>query len=156
MEPPETRIETPQELYTKALEERKSSNRTTRKEACEKGWLAVTRALDPFLAERTGIFPKAGEAEAHKDRNRALGRLADIDPDQAWKLTQLVSTVKEQLHGACFYAGVDNAQNTKILEQDVREILSLTGHAIEGTGIVREAVGGPLPKRVAAKGARKK
>ena len=41
---------TPQEIYEEALKEQASPNPIKKRDACKKGWLATTEAVDAFLA----------------------------------------------------------------------------------------------------------
>jgi len=115
------------QIYEKALQERKSKDPNDRRQACEKAWLAVTIAVDEFLATKGRFVPK-GTADTHVMRNVFLADLAMINED-AKRLVQLVPIIAEILHGACFYAGKDMPYCDQLLETTVREILDRTGHA---------------------------
>ena len=115
------------QIYEKALQERKSKDPNDRRQACEKGWLAVTMAVDEYLATKGRFVPK-GTADAHTTRNDYLAELAEKD-ENGRMLAQLVPLVSEYLHGACFYAGKENPYYDQLLETTVREILERTGHA---------------------------
>jgi hypothetical protein len=119
------KISTPQEIYEAALKERAKSDPLKKRQACEKGWLAVTEAVDQFLTTK-GMFVKKGTAEAHVRRLRFLATLATTDPAME-QLADKVSTGADQLHGGCFYGGEDSPYYDKVLKQTVREILELTG-----------------------------
>lgn len=116
---------TPQEIYEEALKERAKDDPLKKRQACEKGWLAVTEAVDKFLQEH-GKFVRKGTAEAHGDRREFLAQLATTDPNIR-RLVELVSNVVENLHGSCFYLGRDNPFYTTVLKEDVKKILQLTG-----------------------------
>ena len=117
---------TPQEIYREALKERAQFDPLKKRQACEKGWLAVTEAVDAYLASR-GIYIPKGMADTHVKRNRALADLVGVTPE-AEPLTKKVSEIADQLHGACFYGGEDSPYYTSVLKKTVREILELTGH----------------------------
>ena len=121
---------TPQEIYQEALKERANPDPLKKRQACEKGWLAVTEAVDQFLATK-GQYVRRGMAEAHGDRTDFLLTLAGSEPEIA-QLAAKVSQVADQLHGICFYAGRDNPYYDKVLKKTVREILELTGHPVDG------------------------
>jgi hypothetical protein len=116
---------TPQEIYEEALKERAKQDPLKKRQACEKGWLAVTEAVDQFLAIK-GKFIKKGSPDAHAKRGVNLANLAETDPTIN-KLPNLVSEVADQLNGICFYAGEDSPHFDKVLKKTVREILELTG-----------------------------
>lgn len=116
---------TPQEIYEEALKERASHDPLKKRQACEKGWLAVTEAVDKFLATR-GKFIKKDSPDAHAKRNVHLADLAEIDPT-ILNLPGLVAEVADLLHGTCFYAGEDSPYFDAVLKQTVRKILELTG-----------------------------
>ncbi len=117
---------TPEEIYNRALEERRSSDPLKRRQACENGWLAVTEAVDTFLASHNKYVPK-GTVQAHVQRQQSLNELAELDPTIG-RLSDLVSIVADQLHGGCFYGGIDTTHHDTILKKTVNEILQLTGH----------------------------
>jgi hypothetical protein len=117
----------PRELYEFALRERKSKDPVKRREACEKGWLAVVGAVDIFLA-RNGMRVNAGDIGAHKERKDLLFKLADTDMT-ARRIANLMSEVADSLHGTCFYDGKDSKYMTTVLNETVSEILVLTGCA---------------------------
>jgi len=117
---------TPEEIYKRALQERQSTDPLRRRQACEKGWLAVTEAVDTFLAAHNKHVQK-GTGQAHIQRQKFLNELAEIDPNIS-KLSDLVSIVADQLHGGCFYGGIDTTHHDTILKNIVSEILQLTGH----------------------------
>ena len=119
----------PQDIYAAALRDRESDDPLTKQQACEKGWLAVIEAVDSFLATK-GRFIKEGEPDAHVQRVRALSDLAVQDPS-LWKLSEKVSVVAENLHGACFYGGLDSPANDRYLKETVRDILEMTGHDLD-------------------------
>lgn len=114
------------EIYEEALRDRASDDPLKKRQACEKGWLAVTEAVDEYLASR-GKFVKKGTAEAHGKRNKFLAELAEIDPEME-RLGRMVSTIADQLHGTCFYMGEDAPHFDNVLKKTVREILEITGH----------------------------
>jgi len=116
---------TPQEIYQEALKERAKPDPLKQRQACEKGWLAVTEAVDQFLATK-GIYIPKGTAETHVKRNKALDDLADTTPE-ARLLADKVSIIADKLHGTCFYGGEDSPYHTSLLKKTVREILELTG-----------------------------
>jgi hypothetical protein len=116
---------TPQEIYQEALEERANPDPLKKRQACEKGWLAVTEAIDQFLATK-GKFIKKGSPDVHAKRNAFIAELVDIDP-AARHLAVKVSQIADQLHGTCFYAGEDRPYFDEVLKKTVREILELTG-----------------------------
>jgi len=116
---------TPQQIYEEALKERTRPDPLKKRQACEKGWLAVTEAVDQFLTTK-GKFVKKGSPDAHAKRNAYLADLAEID-QKADQLADLVSKVADQLHGTCFYAGEDSPHFDKVLKKTVRQILELTG-----------------------------
>jgi len=118
--------QSPKEMYKRALQERKSPNPLNRRQACEKGWLAVVAAVDAWLATH-GKYVPTGTAEAHVKRIKYLGDLVEIDPS-AETITRLHDTVANQLHGACFYGGEDSPYFDTVLEKGVKEVLELTGH----------------------------
>jgi len=122
-------IDTPTawQMYDKALQERKSTDPTDRRQACEKGWLAVTIAVDEYLAMNNRFVPK-GRDTSHVLRNKYLAQLAESD-DNAEVLVELVNEVSHVLHGACFYAGKESLRTDFVLEHVVREILERTEHA---------------------------
>ena len=117
---------TPQEIYQAALKERAKPDPLKKRQACEKGWLAVTEAVDQFLTTK-GKYVRKGMAEAHSDRIAFLATLANTDPEME-KLAVKVSQIADQQHGGCFYAGRDNPYYDQVLKKTVREILELTGH----------------------------
>ncbi len=121
---------TPQEIYREALKERASSDSLRKRQACEKGWLAVTEAVDAFLAQHNKHVPK-GTGEAHVKRQQFLGELSEIDTE-AYQIIDLVSQVADQLHGGCFYGGIDIPHYDTVLKQTVRKILELTGYPLDG------------------------
>jgi len=123
-----TATESPQKIYTAALRERKSKDPLKRREACEKGWLAVMEAVDEFLASKGRVIPK-GTADSHVKRNAALADLADQDPSLV-SLKQMVSDIADSLHGACFYGNQESPYYDKLLKKTVREILEKTGHPV--------------------------
>jgi hypothetical protein len=116
---------TPQEIYEEALKERAKPDPLKKRQACEKGWLAVTEAVDQFLATK-GKFVKKGSPDSHAKRNAFLAELASTDPaiDQ---LGIFVSQIADQLHGTCFYAGEDGPHFDQVLKKTVRKILEMTG-----------------------------
>ena len=116
---------TPQDIYQAALKERASHDPLKKRQACEKGWLAVTEAIDQFLTTHNR-FVRKGTAEAHGDRRKFLNELAETDLNIA-TLADLVSQVVDQLHGGCFYEGIDLPRYDTVLKQTVRKILELTG-----------------------------
>jgi len=115
------------QIYEKALQERKSKDPNERRQACEKGWLAVTLAVDEFLATKGRFVPK-GAVDSHTKRNKFLSDLA-VDDENVRRMRQLVFDVMDSLHGACFYAGEESPYYDVVLEETVREILERTGHA---------------------------
>ena len=121
---------TPQEIYRAALKERDQSDPLKKRQACEKGWLAVTEAVDQFLTTKDK-FVKKGSPDAHAKRNAHLADLAEIDPTLN-QLPTFVSEIADQLHGTCFYAGEDSPHFDKVLKQTVRRILELTGFWADG------------------------
>lgn len=123
--------ETPQEIYERAIQERKSSNALNRRQACEKGWLAVTEAVDAFLAMK-GKTVEKGKADTHVNRVANLADLVNDGISGAARLLELHSIIAEQLHGACFYAGKDHPHFTNVLEKDVKKVLELTGFWTDG------------------------
>ena len=116
---------TPQEIYEEALKERAKDDPLKKRQACEKGWLAVTEAIDQFLASKGKHIPK-GTAETHVKRNKALADLVGTIPE-AQPLVSMVAEIADQLHGTCFYGGEDSEYHTTLLKTTVREILELTG-----------------------------
>jgi hypothetical protein len=116
---------TPQEIYEEALKERAKPDPLKKRQACEKGWLATTEAVDAFLATHNK-FVRKDTADAHSDRRKFLAELAEVDPNVD-KLMDLVSIVADQLHGGCFYGGVEIPHNDTVLKKTVRQILELTG-----------------------------
>ncbi len=121
---------TPQEIYQEALKEREQSDPLKKRQACEKGWLAVTEAIDLFLATK-GKYIKKGSPDAHAKRNAYLAELTELDPE-AIKLADSVAQIADQLHGTCFYAGEDRPYFDQVLKKKVREILELTGFGNNG------------------------
>ena len=111
---------TPQEIYDEALKERAKPDPLKKRQACEKGWLAVTEAVDQFLATK-GKFVKKGSPDSHAKRGVHLADLAEADPTLN-KLPNLVSEVADQLHGICFSAGEDSPHFDKVLKKTVWEI----------------------------------
>ena len=122
-----TTTRTPREIYDAALQERKSDDPLKRREACEKGWLAVVEAVDKYLAGN-GMHVHKGKPEAHSERKDFLARLASKDMN-ARRISMLVSEVTEYLHGSCFYEGKDSEYMDIVLNEMVQEILELTGFA---------------------------
>ena len=116
---------TPQEIYIEALKEREKPAPLKKRQDCEKGWLAVTEAVDKYLATH-GIYIPKGSAEAHVKRTTALANLVGIAPE-AQELSVAVSQIADQLHGACFYGGEESPQFDTVLRNVVRKILELTG-----------------------------
>jgi len=116
---------TPQEIYEEALKERAKDDPLKKRQACEKGWLAVTEAIDQFLASKGKHIPK-DTAETHVKRNKALADLVGTVP-KAKPLVSMVAEIADQLHGTCFYGGEDSEYHTTLLKNTVREILELTG-----------------------------
>jgi hypothetical protein len=116
---------TPQEIYNASLKERANPDPLKKRQACEKGWLAVTEAVNQFLASK-GMFVKVGSAREHVERGKFLATLARTDPDME-QLANKVSEVADQLHGQCFYGGEDVPYYDTVLKRTVREILELTG-----------------------------
>ena len=121
---------TPQEIYQEALKERAKSDPLKKRQACEKGWLAVTEAVDKYLSAHGYHIPK-GTEDSHVKRNKALADLVGIAPE-AKALADKVAQIAGQLHGTCFYAGEDSSYYTTVLKNTVREILELTGHPVNG------------------------
>jgi len=116
---------TPQEIYQAALKERANPDPLKKRQACEKGWLAVTEAVDLYLTTH-GIYVPKGRAETHVKRTTALVNLGSSEPE-AQELADKVSKIADQLHGACFYGGEDSPVYDTVLKKTVREILELTG-----------------------------
>ena len=116
---------TPQEIYQEAIKERTKPDPLKKRQSCEKGWLAVTEAVDQFLTTK-GKYVRKGTADAHGDRTKFLATLASTDPEME-QLAIKVSQIADQLHGGCFYAGQDTPYYDKVLKKTVREILELTG-----------------------------
>ncbi len=116
---------TPQEIYQAALQERANPDPLKKRQACEKGWLAVTEAVDAYLASRGIYIPKVS-ADTHVKRNKALADLVGITPE-AEALSAMVSEIADKLHGTCFYGGEDSSHFDTVLKKKVREILELTG-----------------------------
>ena len=116
----------PQEIYEEALKERAKPDPLKKRQACEKGWLAVTEAVDQYLAQQHSIHIPKGRAETHVKRTTALVDLGGIDP-KAQELADNVSKIADQLHGACFYGGEDSPHYDTVLKKTVRKILELTG-----------------------------
>jgi hypothetical protein len=121
-----TTSESPQEIYEAALRERKSKNPLKRREACEKGWLAVVEAVDNYLA-LNGLHIHKGKPEAHSERKEFLTKLAFKDMTTR-RIARLVAEVTDYLHGTCFYEGKDSEYMTIVLNETVKEILELTGN----------------------------
>jgi hypothetical protein len=121
---------TPQEIYQAALKERDQPDPLKKRQACEKGWLAVTEAVDQYLAAH-GIVIKKGTAEAHVQRMTNLANLVGIEPE-AKQLTEKVPQIAELLHGACFYGGEESPHFDTVLKKTVRQILELTGYGDNG------------------------
>ena len=121
---------TPQEIYRAALKERDQPDPLKKRQACEKGWLAVTEAVDKYLAQH-GIYIPKGQGKAHTKRITALGNLVKSDP-AAEKLYEKIPVIADTLHGACFYGGEDSPQFDVTLKRTVREILELTGFPLDG------------------------
>ena len=119
--------ETPREIYEQAIRERKSSNALNRRQACEKGWLAVVEAVDNWLKVEHGKHVPKGTDKTHVKRNKILADLAHADIPGAAKLEMLLSTASNQLHGTCFYSGEDSPHFTTLLKKDVKQVLELTG-----------------------------
>ena len=115
------------QIYEKALQERKSKDPNDRRQACEKGWLAVTIAVDEYLATKGRFVPK-GAVDSHTKRDKFLADLA-LGDENARILHGLVNDVSHSLHGACYYAGEESAYYDIILKDTVREILERTEHA---------------------------
>ena len=122
--------QSPRQIYDAALQERASSDPLKKRQACEKGWLAVIAAVDAFLANHGTHIP-TGTTEAHGLRNKFLVKLVGIVPG-AEKLSTLVSKAADQLHGTCFYLGHDTPHYTKVLKRDVKEVLQITGFWADG------------------------
>ena len=116
----------PQEIYEEALKERAKPDPLKKRQACEKGWLAVTEAVDQFLKTHHNIHIPTGTPEAHGKRNKALADLVGIAPE-AEPLSEKVAEIAEKLHGTCFYLGEDSPHFDTVLKKKVREILELTG-----------------------------
>jgi hypothetical protein len=116
---------TPQEIYEEALRERAKDDPLKKRQACEKGWLAVTEAVDQFLDTKGKYIPK-GTADTHVKRNKALADLVGTTPE-AQQLVSMVAEIADQLHGTCFYGGEDSEYHTTLLRKTVRQILKLTG-----------------------------
>jgi hypothetical protein len=119
------RKQTPMDIYKAALLERDSPDPLKKRQACEKGWLSVTEAVDLYLITK-GIHVPKGTAESHVKRNKALDKLAVMTPE-ARILADKFSIVADKLHGTCFYAGEDSPYYDTVLKKTVREILELTG-----------------------------
>lgn len=118
-------IESPEQIYEYALKERESPDPLKKIDACEKGWLAITRAVDSWLAMHNR-FVSVGTAKAHGERQKFLAELSPVF-EEAERLADLVSIGADQLHGACFYLGNDAPKYDKTLKETVREVLELTG-----------------------------
>ena len=116
----------PRDIYNAAIQERKSDDPLKKRQACEKGWLAVVEAIDEFLAENKFFIPK-GTPDAHIKRSAALDEIVIRDPSM-WELRQKYFSIQGSLHGACFYGGQDSPLHDQDLKRTVREILELTGH----------------------------
>jgi hypothetical protein len=123
-----TATESPQKIYTAALRERKSKDPLKRREACEKGWLAVMEAVDEFLTSKGRVIPK-GTADSHVKRNAALADLADKDQSLV-SLKQMVSDIVDSLDGACFCGNQESPYYDKLLKKTVRDVLEKTGHPV--------------------------
>ena len=117
--------ETPWELYAIALDERKSTDEIDRRQACEKSWLAMVKAVDLYLSSN-GYHVQVVTADAHVQRKEFLNKLAAKDMT-ARRVSNLMSEITENLHGTCFYAGKDSPHIDIILNEDVKEILELSG-----------------------------
>jgi len=123
-----TASESPQKIYTAALQERKSKDPLKQREACEKGWLAVIKAVNEFLASKGWVIPK-GTADSHVKCNVALADLADQDPSLV-TLKQMVSDIADSLHGACYCGNQESPYYDKLLKKTVRDILEKTGQPV--------------------------
>ena len=117
--------QTPQEIYQFALKERESDDPLEKRDAYEKGWLAVVIAIDDFLATK-GYFIPRGDPGAHKERNDALGEVA-MEDSEIWRLQEKFHAVRDSLHGDGFYYGSESPALDRALKETVSEILELTG-----------------------------
>jgi hypothetical protein len=95
-----------------------------RREACEKAWLAVIKAVDKVLDEHNLPIDPA-DPKVFQKRRMSLAAMVDIDPAMG-RLPGLYSEVADYLHGACFYDGTDNTYIERIFTTIVPEILDLT------------------------------
>jgi len=121
---------TPQDIYQEALKERANPDPLKKRQACEKGWLAVTEAVNQFLVTK-GMFVPIGTGREHVERGNFLDTLALTDPAMQL-LDEKVSIVADQLHGRCFYGNDTNPHFDTVLKKTVREILELTGFGDNG------------------------
>jgi len=113
------------QLYQKALQERKSDDPEDRRQACEDGWIAVTLAVDEFLATK-GFIVEQDTAYTHVDRLTILGDLA-MEDENARAIFDVVPEISEILDGLCFFARMDTPFADKLLETTVRGLLERTG-----------------------------
>ncbi len=114
------------DIYQYALNEIKSPDPLARRDAAEKGWLAVTEAVDTFLALHFKKLVPRGTPKAHGERLAFLEDAADIEPDVIG-LSNLVSEAADKLHGTCFYLGTESRVCIRTLKETVRKILERTG-----------------------------
>lgn len=99
-------------FWEKAKEEYESENIIEQKDGCEKAFRASTEAIDTLLAQQ-GYFIPVGKPEAHLKRSEYLVALFDVLPEIK-SLNSQYSTFKDQLHGICFYTGVNPKKYQKI------------------------------------------
>lgn len=81
--------------------------------------------MDIYLS-RNGYHVQIGTADAHVQRKEYLNKLTAKDMT-ARRISNLMSEVTENLHGTCFYAGKVSSYIDIILNEDVKEILELSG-----------------------------
>jgi hypothetical protein len=113
------------DIYRYALQKSESEVILDKRDACEKGWLAVVEAIDNFLASKGRILKK-GDPLSHRKRFEILSEFAQCD---TWwqSLLDKYLQVQGALHGNCFYAGAQYSPVLdKYLKTTAREILEMT------------------------------
>ncbi|HME56539.1 MAG TPA: PaREP1 family protein [Candidatus Lokiarchaeia archaeon] len=116
--------ETPREIYDAALQERKSKSNLKKREACEKAWLAVVKAVDAYL-DKNDLHVDTGSRDAFSERRVNLGKLASKGND-AKRLSRLNGEASDYLHVAGFHEGKELDYIDVVFKETVQEILELT------------------------------
>jgi hypothetical protein len=115
--------ETPREIYEAALQEHKSKSKLKKREAYEKAWFAVVKAVDAYL-DKNDLHVDTGSRDAFSERRANLGKLASKNND-AKRLSRLYGETSDYLHGAGFYEGKEFDYIDLVFKETVQEILEL-------------------------------